>query len=152
MRSKQRFTSALEPFAIIRLHASSPSRGELWTLQEAHVVRPFRGIMGDLKKMIGVGRALDFVRQLLPWHEPEVPIFCDTITLLEAAEATDDFRKDPLLAFAIRALTVVGLGPRIDLCPGCGREPLSNQKAYFDAARGSIVCVSCGGGTLLLSA
>src|SRR4030095_15822856 len=67
-RSKLRFTSALEPFAIVRLHASSPSRGELWTLQEAHMVRPFRGILGDLKKMIGVGRALDFVRQLLPWH------------------------------------------------------------------------------------
>jgi DNA repair protein RecO (recombination protein O) len=121
-------------------------------LKEAHVVRAFEGILGNLTKMLHIGAALDFLRQLLPWHQPEIPIFRAALTLLETTATGKSFRVEPLLAFAIRALAVAGLGPGVDTCPGCGKKPLSNQKARFDAARGSIVCVSCGGGTILLSA
>jgi DNA repair protein RecO (recombination protein O) len=149
-RSQRRFAGALEPFAILEATIALGS-GEVSRLVEARLVRAFPRLLGSLACMREAGRALELVRRLAPQREGEPRLVLVVEALLEeldAGGAPDAAR----VRASLRALTVVGLPPRLDVCVGCGLAPEPHQSALFDPARGGIVCRACGGGPLKLSA
>jgi len=152
-KSQRRFGASLEPFAVIEAAVALGS-GEVSRLAEARVIRAFPRLLGNLEAMREAGRALELVRRVAPQREGEPRLVACAEQLfeeLDGAVASGGSIRGAFARCGLRALAVVGLAPRLDVCVGCGRSPEPGQAALFDAGRGSIVCRSCGGGSLRLS-
>jgi DNA repair protein RecO (recombination protein O) len=153
-RSQRRFAGALEPFAILEATIALGT-GDVARLSEARLLRAFPRLLGSLVAMREAGRALELVRRVAPQREGEPRLLAVVERLFEELDgATPEVREagGAQARAAVRALVVVGLAPRLDVCVGCGRAPEPHQAALFDPVRGGIVCRACGGGPLRLSA
>lgn len=153
-RSQRRFAGALEPFAILEATVALGT-GDVARLTEARLLRAFPRLLGSLAGMREAGRALELVRRVAPQREGEPRLLAVVERLFEELDTATP--EAPAVGgaharAAVRALAVVGLAPRLDLCVGCGRAPETRQSALFDPVRGGIVCRACGGGPLKLSA
>jgi DNA repair protein RecO (recombination protein O) len=109
------------------------------------------GIWGQLDKMRLAGAALELVRKSAPLREPNARLFRTTVQMLETADSQPP-RQELLLAFKTRLLALAGWGPQLDACGNCGRRAPEGQAARFDPTFGALVCRSCGGGPVHLSA
>jgi DNA repair protein RecO (recombination protein O) len=147
--SRHRFAGALEPYAIIRVELA-PSRGELWTLSSATIQQTFVGILHDLGRMEAAAAALTLLRETQPVRVPDSELFLATVQYLTLVDVQGDTTRAGLLAFAIRALSRLGLAPRMDACGRSGAPVPPGRAAYFDPALGSVVSRRFGGGPFLL--
>lgn len=147
--SKRRFAGALEPYCVIRVELE-PSRGELMTLKRAEVVRIFEGVLADLGRMEAAGAALALVREAA--RVPDSALFVAAVQYLTLLEHAADEQRAALLAFAMRALALSGMAPRLSACGRSGVPVPPEKAAYFDPALGAVVSRRYGGGPFLLDA
>lgn len=150
-RSKKRFAASLEPFLLVSAEVSLGS-GEVGRLAQAQITRAFPKILTDLERMSLAGAALELVRGTAPTRAADARVFNATVTMLEAFEDAPVARGEMLLAFALRLIATMGFAPRLDACGRCGKKAPAEKPAYFDPRMGSVVCQSCGGGPIRLSA
>jgi len=151
-RSKKRFGSALEPYALLEAEFSI-GRGEIGRLAKARVVRAFPGLLRSLEK-IGIGAAvLELVRETAGDHEaPDERLLPTLVRLFERLEAADgDEVRRIHAAFVLRVLTLTGHSPNLERCGECGRLAPEGKAALFDPKQGSIRCRACGGAPIKLS-
>jgi DNA repair protein RecO (recombination protein O) len=149
--SRRRFAGALEPYAIIKVELA-PSRGELWTLGSASVQQSFAGILRDLERMEVAAAALTLLRETVAVRVPDAELFLATVQYLTLVDVAGDAARAGLLAFAMRALSRLGLAPRMDACGRSGEPVPEGRPAYFDPKLGAVVSRRFGGGPFLLSA
>lgn len=149
--SRRRFAGALEPYAIIRVELTPPGRGELWTLGSASIQQGFAGILRDLGRMEVAAAALLLLREAQAARLPDSELFLATVQYLTLVDVAGDPTRSALLAFALRALSRLGLAPRMDACGRSGAPVPDGRAAYFDPALGSVVSRRFGGGPFLLS-
>lgn len=150
-RSRRRFPGALESCALIRAEVAL-GRGELGRLAQAQVVRAFPGVLADLAKLTIAGAALELVREAVAVRQPDEHLFETTLELLALLDSASDASEGILLSFEARVLALVGLAPQVDACGPCGKEAPADRAALFSPASGGIICRSCGGGPIRLSA
>jgi DNA repair protein RecO (recombination protein O) len=123
--------------------------GELLSLKETRFVTVRAGLVGDLDAMDAAGIALRWARHLLPARHAE-PLAWETLVRL--LDALDGQRLHPagpraLLAMAgFHLLASVGYALELERCVICGKVCPAGAPAFVDAARGGLVCRSCGGG------
>ena len=148
--SRRRFVAAFEPFALIRVELVR-GRGELWRLRDATVSRAFGAVLRDLDRMAAASAALEIVRESVPEGATDPEVLGEVIALFEAIDRGEPPRQT-LVGFALRACAHLGHAPRLDACATCGRPRPRKKPAFFDGARGGVVCQSCGGGPIVLGA
>lgn len=150
-KSRKRFAGALEPFGLVEAELAL-GRGEVGRLASARLVRGFPALLGSLAAMREAGRALELVRDATPPRESDARLLAAVVALFERLAADPPRAAAIRVAFELRYLALLGLGPRVDACARCGRSPDVTSSALFDGAVGAIVCRACGGGPLLLRA
>jgi len=151
-RSRRRFGGALEPFHLLDVRLE-PSRGDLFTMLEASIIKPRTGLLGDLERLDAAGTALAWVRSAAPDHTPEPELFRVVNRLLDRLAAPENARQ-PRLELAesgLGLLRALGWGLAFDQCVRCGRRCSAGRSATLTPALGGLVCRACGGGDLLLS-
>jgi DNA repair protein RecO (recombination protein O) len=74
-------------------------------------------------------------------------------TLLDrlAQEPSAEASACALAEAGLRLLSAFGWGIDFERCVRCGRQALPAQSASVDAARGGLICRSCGGARLRIS-
>ncbi len=149
-KSQRRFGGALQPYVLMNA-CFRPGRGDLAHLDRVSVERSFLGILRSLSSIGAAGAALAVIRERLPDHEPEPAVFDAAARFLSALDEGAP-PEEALLSLQIRVLDMLGFAPTLDRCVHCGKAPAPGQAASFDAARGGLVCRSCGGGRLVLCA
>lgn len=148
-KSARRFAGALEPYAIVDAELAL-GRGDLGRLAEARVVRAFPRVLASLERMSVAAAGLELVREAVPDREPDprfMPLLERFFEVVEELPPRDELR----IAFTLRVLALVGLGPNLDSCGRCGRRAPEGKAALFDPALASVVCRACGGGSVHLS-
>jgi DNA repair protein RecO (recombination protein O) len=153
-RSSKRFGGALEPLHTLSLELDERPGGELFTLLEAKLSRPRPQILGSLAAMEAAGKALSWVRRAAPPRTPEPEAYAVLTTLLDRLAAAPDPESASIaLAEAgLSLLSAFGWGVDFQRCVRCGRQAQPAQSASVDAARGGLICRSCGGARLRISA
>ncbi|MEM9729676.1 MAG: DNA repair protein RecO [Myxococcota bacterium] len=149
-RSQKRFGGALQPYVVMHAHYRE-GRGELAHLERVTVDRSFLRILQSLEAIGAAGAALAVIRERVPDHEPEPGVFDLAVGFLSALDEGAP-PEESLLALHIRVLALLGFSPALDQCVHCGKTPPPGRAASFDPVRGGIVCRSCGGARLVLSA
>lgn len=148
-KSARRFAGALEPYALVEAELAL-GRGALGRLAGARVLRAFPGILGSLERMSIAAAGLEVLREAVPEREPDprlLPLVERFFELVEGLPPTDELR----VAFGLRLLALVGLGPNLDSCGRCARPAFAGKAALFDPALAAVVCRACGGGPILLT-
>jgi DNA repair protein RecO (recombination protein O) len=142
-KSQRRAGGALEPFHT--LFVSLDDRGrEFLTLKEARIVKVRAGLTSSLEALDAAGAALRWLRHLCPAKTPEIAAWNTIIRMLD----TLDEGRTPRAVLArggLRLLTDIGYGLEFERCVRCGRSCAPGRAAEADAARGGLVCQSCGG-------
>lgn len=153
-RSRKRFGGALQPYLLLEARLTRARRGgDLWTLEDVRVRRPFHGILGALARIQSAGAALEFVRAITAADEPQPRLLEAIGSLFERVEASGaDTCADLLLSFRMRALALAGLRPELEHCAVSGVRCPPERPALFDPALGAIVSRAHGGGPFLLDA
>jgi DNA repair protein RecO (recombination protein O) len=149
-KTKRRAPGGLEPFHTVRVHLDDRG-GDLVTLREAHVVRVRAKITGSLDALEAGGLLLRWLRHLSPPRHPEPAAWATATALLDGLDRCPTSPRTRLAAGALRLLADVGYGLELERCVTCGRPCPEDRAACVDAARGGIVCRSCGAARMILS-
>lgn len=153
-KSMKRFGGSLEPMHTLALELDERPSAELFTLLEAKLKTPRPKILGSLAAMEAAGKALSWARRAAPPRTPEEAPYTVLTTLLDRlAEApTPEAVSIALAEAGLCLLSAFGWGIDFERCVRCGRQALPTQSASVDAARGGLICRSCGGARLRISA
>ncbi|MEO8800870.1 MAG: DNA repair protein RecO C-terminal domain-containing protein, partial [Polyangiaceae bacterium] len=119
---------------------------------EARIVRVRAGIVSRLEAVDAAGVALRWTRALCPPRTEEPGAWDALVALLDALDEGKTEPNVELAFFALRLLTEVGYGLELDQCVVCSKACPDDKPARIDAARGGIVCLSCGGARFQISA
>lgn len=148
-RSQRRFGGSLEPMHRLRLELSGPPQRYVL---EAATIDAFRDrLTRNLNHLNVAARALAWVRDGVPDAQPESDVWDCLEVLLDALDAPVERPNAVLAGTGLRLLDALGWGLEFDRCVTCGRECPAGKAAHLDAARGGLVCSSCGGARLTLS-
>lgn len=134
--SRRRFGGALELFTTIEVSFAGRRRGELETLESAHVERSRLGIRGDLLRIALASYAAELIGKVAPEGEGSLEIFrllSELLDRLDQGAASASLR----VAFELRLLPLLGYEQELARCVVCGAEP---QERYVDFGRGGALC------------
>jgi DNA repair protein RecO (recombination protein O) len=153
-KSSKRFGSALEPMHTLAVELDERPGAELFTLVEAKLLVPRAAILTSLSALEAAGKALSWVRRAAPPRTPEEAPYEVLTTLLDRLNAAPapEASSVALAEAGLSLLSAFGWGIDFERCVRCGRQAQSAQSASVDAARGGLICRSCGGARLRLSA
>jgi DNA repair protein RecO (recombination protein O) len=153
-RSARRFGGALEPMHTLCVRLDERPSSELLTLSEAKIDTPRSRLLERLSTLEAAGRALGWVRRASPPRTPEPHVWRVLDVLLDRLnEADADVVARSLLARAgLELLAAFGWGLDLDACVSCGKPCPEGTSALVDVGRGGLVCRSCGGARLRLTA
>jgi DNA repair protein RecO (recombination protein O) len=146
--------SCLEPMHTLSLGITATSRGEFVPLKEACLAQPRLRLTAHLDEMRGAGRALRWIRKVAPPRTPEPDAFQTLSWFLDELDrhAGSQDVDAKLAAFGLRMLTTFGWGLQLSSCVRCGRLCPEGRPAYLNPERGGLVCRTCGGGPIKLTA
>jgi DNA repair protein RecO (recombination protein O) len=153
-KSMKRFGGSIEPMHTLMLELDERPGAELFTLVEAKLLVPRAKILGSLAAMEAAGKALSWARRAAPPRTPEEAPYAVLSTLLDrlAVDPTPESSSIALSEAGLCLLSAFGWGIDFERCVRCGRQALPAQSASVDAVRGGLICRSCGGARLRISA
>lgn len=153
-KSMKRFGGSLEPMHTLALELDERPGAELYTLLEAKLHTPRAKILGSLAAMEAAGKALGWARRAAPPRTPEEGPYSILSTLLDrlAAAPAPEPSAIALGEAGLSLLSAFGWGIDFEHCVRCGRQAQPAQSASVDATRGGLICRSCGGARLRISA
>jgi len=144
-RSRRRFPSGFPSFALLEIHVGPPKRADaLRPVLDALVLQPHLSIAGDLPRYAAAGLLVELTREALPEEHAEPDAF-EALAAYLAELQERPFGWAGLLAAEMRLLAPLGLAPRLGRCLSCDAPAPHRKAAFFDVARGGIVCRKCGG-------
>ena len=149
-KSTRRVGGSLEPVHTIAVKLDDRG-GDLATLREAALTKVRARTVMDLEALDAAGIALRWARHLFPPRHVEPRAWSTTIGLLDDLEAGVEQPRALLAGAALRLLADVGYALDLDRCVKCGRPCPEGRSAAIDAARGGLVCQSCGGARRLIA-
>jgi DNA repair protein RecO (recombination protein O) len=153
-KSSKRFGGALEPMHTLRVELDERPGAELLSLTSCKLLTPRGKLLGSLAALEAAGKALSWARRAAPPRTPETEIYALLIRLLDRLEESGEpERVSVTLAEAgLTLLTALGWGIDFERCVRCGKQAAPSQSASVDAVRGGLICRSCGGARLRVSA
>ena len=134
-KTKSRFGGRLEPFSQVSL-VLWQGRSGLDTVNQVHVVEPFRTIREDLDRF-SLGEVMLEATDRVISEGAAAP---RTFSLL--VDALHGLTSNPTglvtASFLLRLSAIAGFAPSLDRCAECGAPP-----AWFSPGQGGAVCPSC---------
>ncbi len=139
--SRRRFANCLDAFTRVRVHYRTRTGASLVFMESCDLLLP-PGTLSDPKKFAYGSYLTELVDQLTAEAQPVAELY----TLL--AEGLDQLREGAATAtflrvFELRLLHNAGYGPQFQSCVRCRRPIEQSERAFLDAAHGSIVCATC---------
>lgn len=149
-KSSRRFSGGLEPALAGAVRLRERPGAELLGLEgfDARTGRP--GLAADLAKAAHAAYAVELCDRLCPPRQPEKAVYVwldEFLSRLDAGSAT----AERLRIFELGLLRALGLGPSLDRCAQCGRDPGGEEVCWLPRA-GGVLCRDCGVGAERMSA
>jgi DNA repair protein RecO (recombination protein O) len=117
---------------------------EIQTLSQAEVMSEHREIAGSLEKLEAAGRWFRFLRSILPDGAPAEPLYELAVTALDRLGRVTPSRLSRWETFhRAAAAGLLGLTPRLDACPACGRPLPEGGAPAFSVEEGGVACLAC---------
>ncbi|MDP8957663.1 MAG: DNA repair protein RecO [Actinomycetota bacterium] len=136
-KTKSRFGGRLEPFSHVDLVVYEGRN--LDTITQAEVIDAFPRLRGDLDRVMAAGTMVEAADAVGQEGESALRLFLLLLRGLRALDLTE-VHPDLVTSFLLKVAEVVGVGPALDRCAGCGAE---DGLLRFSLASGGAVCNRC---------
>ncbi len=113
---------------------------DYYNLNGAEVIRSFFRIGEDVDKYMESSFVLELTEKLVPDELPQPGLFALLTDFLAAMEKREKRHKTLVLAYEVKALSIVGSFPVLDRCACCGGN---ENLRYFSVRDGGMVCEKC---------
>jgi DNA repair protein RecO (recombination protein O) len=152
-RLRSKFGAALDIFAQSRIIYYSHETRTLLTLSDAELVRSYSGLAAEPEKFLAAEQMAEFVLRVIQPLDPSPQLYqllLNYLSTLESVASPPSSLLPPpypalVCSFLLKAASFLGFRPELRRCLIC-RRPIENQRpAYFDPARGGIICPRCSG-------
>ncbi len=143
-RTKSRFGGRLEPLSCVDFLAYEGRT--LDTVTQVEVLRPFRGVRENLKRLETAGGMVATVRALSGGDEADRRVFNLLYHALDALEDRDSGFESVEAAFSLKLSILAGYTPRLDACVSCERDLNGIPDGglpYFAPNLGGVLCSDC---------
>ncbi len=137
-RTRGRQVPALRPFTYGRYELYV--KGQYYNINRAETIRSHYGFGEDIDKYMNASYALEFADKVTEEGQPAPGLFVLTADLLDELERRKERCGTLTAAFEVRAVSELGIFPRIDACAVCGKK---KEPAFFSVADGGTVCADC---------
>lgn len=143
-RTKSRYGGVLEPFTDGFATFYLRDNRDLHTLSGFELVRPRQALGRDLVRFGAASLLAEIVLRTASGQDaPE--LFGRVRKALTLLEHTDEARIEAVaLAQAWALITVLGFGPSLDRCVGCGSPLEGDRDRFLDYGAGGLWCGDCG--------
>jgi DNA repair protein RecO (recombination protein O) len=151
-RSRRRFPSGFPSFSLLEIHVGPPPHPDaMRPLLDATLLRADHpAIAADLGKFASAGLLAEVAREAMAEGHVEPTAF-DALARGFAELAERPFDPAGLPDAQLRLLAPLGLAPSLARCVACDAAAPAGRSAFFDPARGGIVCRRCGGAAFTLA-
>jgi DNA repair protein RecO (recombination protein O) len=152
--SRRRFAGALEHFVLFDAVLTPPGQeGRLYRLMETTLRNSHAGLAANLEALSAAASLLELVAGATPEGEPDTRLFDGLAAGISTLAGPAPLcARAVFIACALSILRRTGFAVSTGGCNICGTPLPEGRSAYFDPARGGVVCTSCGGGPLRLPA
>ncbi|GAB4142971.1 MAG: DNA repair protein RecO [Thermogutta sp.] len=143
-RPKNPFDFALDLLALCRIVFLRKSTEGLDLLTEAKLLRRFRVDRDNLPGLYGAYYVVELIHALTHDYDPNPPLFDLAVeTIAELQGKPHPARR--VARFEWRLLDLLGHGPSLEQCVGCGESIEQGQRGrlYFGLQDGGVVCPRC---------
>jgi len=106
----------------------------------AESIKSYYAIGEDIDKFLYASYTMEFAGKILEEDQPLPELFDLILEFMSFMEGRDKKFSTPVIAFQIKALHILGQGPRIDDCVFCGTK---DNISYFSVKDGGAVCRDC---------
>lgn len=149
-KSSRRFAGGLEPALAGEARLRERPGAELMGLEAFDTSTGRPGFAADLAKAAHAAYAVELCDRLCPLRQPEKAVYAwldEFLARLEAGPAA----AERLRVFELGLLRALGLGPSLDRCAQCGRDPTGEEVGWLPRA-GGVLCQDCSAGAERMSA
>jgi len=139
-RTRSRLRGATQPFCLVT--ASFFPGKTMDTMSQAEVTEGFRVLREDLELLANASYLCELVDESMGLHDatPGVyPLLLTAFGLLRDGHPPATVRH----MFQLRLLGILGIGPGLGRCLGCGGEVTD---PFFSPGEGGVLCHTCGPG------
>jgi DNA repair protein RecO (recombination protein O) len=141
-RPKSRFGAAFEPGTLAQVVYYASRSSDLHTASEASVL--WRPLREETDAALFRPVALELAYTAASAETPNAALFGNLLQFLQSIDAGQNGSPyTRLIAFFLLALNDLGYNPVLDRCLSC-KKPAAPGPHGFSAARGGLVCASCG--------
>ncbi|MEW6081677.1 MAG: DNA repair protein RecO [Bacillota bacterium] len=139
-RTRSQLGGATQPFCLVT--ASFYPGKTMDTMSQAEVTEGFRVLREDLELLANASYLCELVDESMGLRDATpgaYPLLLKAFGLLRDGHPPATVRH----MFQLRFLGILGIGPGLDRCLGCGREVLD---PFFSPGQGGVLCHTCGSG------
>ncbi len=136
---------------LLRVSLDERDHSDLALIIETSIAHPRLHLVESLAAMEAAGRALRWLRTVVPPSIREPRLYATINELLDALN--DPLRGHPdaqLATGGLRLLTDIGFALVLDRCVRCGRVCPMDAPSCLDPLFGGLVCRNCGGARLVV--
>lgn len=129
---------AMRPFTFGRYELYK--NRENYNINSAETIRSFYAIGEDIDKYMYASYALEFTEKVIAEGKPAIRIFELLLDFFTIISTREKGYGTLLLAFQVKALSILGVMPVLDHCCVCGKNLPANTFSIND---GGIMCAEC---------
>ena len=136
-KTKSRFGGRLETFTHVDLVLYEGRN--LDTITQVSMIEPFHRLRGDLKRLLVAATMVEVADTVAQENESIVRLFLLLHRGLKTLDQEDP-HPDLITSFLLKSATIVGLGPSLQSCAGCGG---TDDLRRFSFSAGGALCERC---------
>ena len=140
-RRKSPFESAIDLLAIVRL-VFIPKTSALDILTEAKLQRRFRSASTNLDRLYSGFYCAELLLALTDENDPHVEHFELAVSVIQDIDEGENL-DHCLIRFQLQSLKLLGHGPELYHCVGCGNPIPASNRHFFGLRDGGVFCVDC---------
>ena len=138
---KSRMCASTQPLTHAQVIFREKKNTDLHRISQCDIITPFTNLRGDLERLAGGLYIAELAAALTPMGEENRPLFQLLLWALNRLEAGAGVDKT-LRIWEVRLLSLLGYGPELGVCVGCGK-PVGAGGASLVPARGGLLCGGC---------
>lgn len=140
-RSRKRFVGNIEPASEINLVFFHNGKSDLVRVEDASLIEAYAALKSDIDRLSEACYLLELVSEMTRegQHMPQVyGLLTGFLKMLEEGSGSTVLR-----CFEIRLLSVLGYLPHLEGCVVCKGPFAPEERLFFSAERGGVVCKRC---------
>lgn len=114
---------------------------DYYNINSGEVKKSYYKIAEDVDKYMQASFVLELTEKMLPEEMPQPRLFHLLIDFFTEIEKRETKYETLVLAYEVKALSLMGSFPQLEQCACCGRQ---ESLSHFSVKDGGMICVNCG--------